>query len=110
LVLCIPIFYHQFISFKEAGLLYSGLMLYTICSHIGHAAAALVRPGNERMSFLGCTHVGRAPVHAGRSRLAVHASAGSYALIEAIKTAIDDYAERETGNREFFWNRQRKAG
>jgi hypothetical protein len=49
-------------------------------------------------------------VHAGRSRLAVHASAGSYALIEAIKTAIDDYAERETGNREFFWNRQRKAG
>jgi hypothetical protein len=26
---------------------------------------------------------------------------GSYALTEAIKTAVDDYAERETGNREF---------
>jgi hypothetical protein len=25
---------------------------------------------------------------------------GSYALTEAIKTAVDDYAERETGNRE----------
>jgi hypothetical protein len=35
---------------------------------------------------------------------------GSYVLIEAIKTAIDDYAERETGNREFFWNRPHKAG
>jgi hypothetical protein len=35
---------------------------------------------------------------------------GSAALIEAIKTAIDDYAERETGNRDFFWNRPHKAG
>jgi hypothetical protein len=35
---------------------------------------------------------------------------GSYALIQVIKTAIDDYAEHETGNREFFWNRPHKAG
>jgi hypothetical protein len=35
---------------------------------------------------------------------------GSCALIEAIKTAIDDYAEREIGNREFFWSRPHKAG
>jgi hypothetical protein len=35
---------------------------------------------------------------------------GSAALIEAIKTATDDYAERETGNREFSWNRPHKAG
>jgi hypothetical protein len=34
---------------------------------------------------------------------------GSAALIEAIQTAIDDCAEGETGNREFFWNRPRKA-
>jgi hypothetical protein len=25
-------------------------------------------------------------------------------------TAIDDYAERETGNREYFWNKPHKAG
>jgi hypothetical protein len=30
---------------------------------------------------------------------------GSAALVQAIMTAIDDYAERETGNREYFWNR-----
>jgi hypothetical protein len=28
---------------------------------------------------------------------------GSYILIQAIMSAIDDYAERETGNREYFW-------
>jgi hypothetical protein len=35
---------------------------------------------------------------------------GSHGLIQAIQTAIDDYAERETGNRQFFWNRPHKAG
>ena len=30
---------------------------------------------------------------------------GSAAMVRAIMTAIDDYAERETGNREYFWNR-----
>jgi hypothetical protein len=35
---------------------------------------------------------------------------GSYALIQAIMTVIDDYAERETGNREFFWNRPHSIG
>jgi hypothetical protein len=35
---------------------------------------------------------------------------GSYILIQAIMSAIDDYAERETGNREYFWNRPHKAG
>jgi hypothetical protein len=29
---------------------------------------------------------------------------GSATLVQAIMTAIDDYAERETGNREYFWN------
>ena len=30
---------------------------------------------------------------------------GSHAL-----SAIDDYAERETGNREYFWGKPHKAG
>jgi hypothetical protein len=30
---------------------------------------------------------------------------GSYILIEAIKSAIDDWAEREMGARDFFYNR-----
>jgi hypothetical protein len=35
---------------------------------------------------------------------------GSYVRVEAIKKAIDDYAECEFGNREYFWNRPHKAG
>jgi hypothetical protein len=35
---------------------------------------------------------------------------GSLILIEAIKSAIDDYAEREMGHREYFWERPHKAG
>jgi hypothetical protein len=35
---------------------------------------------------------------------------GSAILVQAIMSAIDDYAERETGNREYFWNRPHKAG
>jgi hypothetical protein len=35
---------------------------------------------------------------------------GSYAPVQVIKTAIDDYAEHKTGNREFFWNGPPKAG
>jgi phage-related protein len=30
---------------------------------------------------------------------------GSHVLVQAIMSAIDDYAERETGNREYFWNK-----
>jgi hypothetical protein len=28
---------------------------------------------------------------------------GGYILRQAVMSAIDDYAERETGNREYFW-------
>jgi hypothetical protein len=35
---------------------------------------------------------------------------GSFAKIETIRNAIDDYAECETGHREFFWNKPHKAG
>jgi hypothetical protein len=35
---------------------------------------------------------------------------GSAILVQAIMSAIDDYAERETGNREYFWNRPYGAG
>jgi hypothetical protein len=35
---------------------------------------------------------------------------GSYILVQAIMSAIDDYAERETGNREYFWGKPHKAG
>ena len=35
---------------------------------------------------------------------------GSLVLIDAIKSAIDDYAEREMGHREYFWGRPHKAG
>jgi hypothetical protein len=31
-------------------------------------------------------------------------------LVQAIMSAIDDYAENETGNREYFWNRPHSAG
>jgi hypothetical protein len=35
---------------------------------------------------------------------------GSYVLLEAIKEAIDDYAEYEMGNRGYFWGRPHRAG
>lgn len=35
---------------------------------------------------------------------------GSHVLVQAIISAIDDYAERETGNREYFWNRPHSMG
>jgi hypothetical protein len=35
---------------------------------------------------------------------------GSHLLLHAIKNSIDDYAECEFGNREYFWNRPHKAG
>jgi len=35
---------------------------------------------------------------------------GSSIMIDGIKSAIDDYAERETGHREYFWARPHKAG
>ena len=34
----------------------------------------------------------------------------SYALLQAIKEAIDDYAECEMGHREYFWGRLHSAG
>jgi hypothetical protein len=33
-----------------------------------------------------------------------------YVRLEAIKNAIDDFAEDEFGNREYFWNKPHKAG
>jgi len=30
--------------------------------------------------------------------------------VQAIRTAIDDYAELETGNHEYFWNRPHSIG
>jgi hypothetical protein len=35
---------------------------------------------------------------------------GGYELLQAIKDAIDDYAECEMGHREFFWGRPHSAG
>jgi len=35
---------------------------------------------------------------------------GSKILVSAIMSAIDDYAECETGYREFFWGRRHSAG
>jgi hypothetical protein len=35
---------------------------------------------------------------------------GSHVLVQAIMSAIDDYVERETGNREYFWGKPHKAG
>jgi hypothetical protein len=69
-------------------------------SYIGHAQSDLVRPRNKPISIL---HVLWRVRHLGTQADAVlpHMRApGSYALTEAIKTAVDDYAERETGNRE----------
>jgi hypothetical protein len=34
----------------------------------------------------------------------------SWDRVQAIRTAIDDYAELETGNREYFWNRPHSIG
>ena len=34
----------------------------------------------------------------------------SFDLVQAIQHAIDDYAELETGNREYFWNRPYSIG
>ena len=35
---------------------------------------------------------------------------GSHIFVHAIMSAIDDYAERETGHREYFWTRPHSAG
>ena len=35
---------------------------------------------------------------------------GSFMALQAIKDAIDDYAERQMGHREFFWGRPHSAG
>jgi hypothetical protein len=35
---------------------------------------------------------------------------GSHVLVQAIMSAIDHYAECETGNREYFLNQQHGAG
>jgi hypothetical protein len=35
---------------------------------------------------------------------------GSHAKVEAIRNAIDNYAECEMGSREFFWDKPHKAG
>jgi len=35
---------------------------------------------------------------------------GSFQCIEAIKKAIDDFAENELGHREFFWHKPHSAG
>jgi hypothetical protein len=35
---------------------------------------------------------------------------GSRVLIKAIMSAIDDYAECETGHREFFWDKPHSIG
>ena len=35
---------------------------------------------------------------------------GSHVLVQSSKSAIDDYAERETGNREYFWGWPQSAG
>ena len=34
----------------------------------------------------------------------------SWDRVQAIRKAIDDYAELETGNREYFWNRPHSIG
>jgi hypothetical protein len=35
---------------------------------------------------------------------------GSFVLLQAIKEAIDNYAECEMGHREYFWGRPHSAG
>ena len=35
---------------------------------------------------------------------------GSFMLLQAIKDAIDNYAECEMGHREYFWSRPHSAG
>jgi hypothetical protein len=65
--------------------------MYTICSHIGYAASALVRPGNESISVLGAV-AGQALCTRAEAVLPHMRVPGSDALIEAVKT----------GNRRFF--------
>jgi hypothetical protein len=84
------------------------LTKFMICSHIGKCPD---RSGTTRKPI----HPGlwRRLRKCGISALAEHVRAtvpGSYILIQAIMSAIDDYAERETGNREYFWGRPHKAG
>ncbi len=35
---------------------------------------------------------------------------GAYIFVHAIMSAIDDYAEKEMGHREYFWTRPYNAG
>lgn len=49
-----------------------------------------------------CTNANEVMPHARRP--------GSLMHIDAIKKAIDDWAESETGHREFFWGKPHSAG
>jgi hypothetical protein len=49
-----------------------------------------------------CTRAAEVLPHARQPR--------SFALIAAVKSAIDDYAEHEMGSREYFWGRPHSAG
>jgi hypothetical protein len=50
-------------------------------------------------------------IYAREAAVMTHARVpGSLILIDAIRSAIDDYAEREIGHREYFWERPHKAG
>ena len=62
------------------------LILFSVCS-------VMVRPGNSARHLCTRAEDVRAKVP------------GGHILVHAIISAIDDYAERETGNREYFWNR-----
>ena len=84
------------------------LTLFSVCSVMGHAQSALVRPRNRLVavhgSALRARHLCTRAEHV-RAKVP-----GSFVLVQAIMSAIDDYAERETGNREYFWYRPHSAG
>jgi hypothetical protein len=67
-------------------------------------------PRTETSSFL--TALAEARLKCNRAEHVLpHAKVpGSLTLIDAIKAAIDDYAEREMGTREFFWGKPPSVG
>jgi hypothetical protein len=67
-------------------------------------------PGTEKSLFLAALAHTRHLCTRAEMTVPYMKMPGSSIVVQAIISAIDDYAERETGHREYFWVRPHSAG
>ena len=89
--------------------LHRGLTMFMVCSQLGVMPKShWYDPDTDASQFMAALwKVRHLCTRAEHVRMTVP---GSHILVQAIMSAIDDYAERETGNREYFWGKPHKAG